>query len=461
MRRRDLVRGLVVAVACASLADPVLAHSAISGGLTSTEVPFWLVALSGGGVVGASFLFTSFATDHAFIRSINDRDLGLPSSETVGRWTVAAARTASVALLGLVVAVGLVGPPQPQRNLAVLGVWGGWWAGYTMTVYLVGNTWPGLNPWRALAGAVSRSTDSLRELPARYVGWPATVGLVALVWVEVVSPVASAPRLLAGLVVAYSAVTLTGAFVFGDAWFRHVDPISRVFRTYGWLAPVRRTDDGLTVELPGAALVRRLDETTDGDVYFVVALVWVTSYDGLVSTPPFAAFVRRAADVGVPALAVYLGTAVVGFAGFLGIYKLAARLSRRTAGTYVGADVIERRFVPSLVPIAAGYHLAHFLGYFLTFTPALSVVAADPFAPPPAHRVPVAILPDWFGAVGLAFIVLGHLLAIWVAHAIAFETFTGRLQPIRSQYPFALVMVFYTITSMWLLSQPYVDPALL
>ena len=459
MGPRRFARGILVAIACASLADPVVAHSAISGGLTSTEVPFWLVALSGGGIVGASFLFTSFATDHEFIRSVNDRDLGVPSPETLGRWGIAGIRVLGVALLGLFVAVGFVGPSQPERNLAVLGVWGGWWAGYTMTVYLVGDTWPALNPWRTMARILRRASGPVRALPSRYVGWPATAGLVALVWVEVISPVASAPRLLAGLVVLYSVVTLLGAVVFGDDWFEHVDPISRVFQTYGWLAPIRRTDGGLTVELPGAALVRRLDETTDGDVRFVVALVWVTSYDGLVSTPPFASVVQAAADLGVPALFVYLVAAIAGYAFFLGVYRLAAVLARRTAGTYVSARVIERRFVWSLVPIAAAYHLAHFLGYFLTFVPTLSTVALDPFAPP--ATVPVAILPSWFGGLGLAFVVLGHLLAIWVAHAIAFETFTGRLQPIRSQYPFALVMVFYTMTSMWLLSQPYVDPVLL
>jgi len=92
----------------------------------------------------------------------------------------------------------------------------------------------------------------------------------------------------------------------------------------------------------------------------------------------------------------------------------------------------------------------------VTNVPTVEVLLLDPFTPPQAP--PVAVLPGWFGSVGLAFVVLGHLLAIWVAHAIAFETFTGRLQPIRSQYPFALVMVFYTMTSMWLLGQPYVSP---
>jgi hypothetical protein len=39
-------------------------------------------------------------------------------------------------------------------NLAILIVWVGWWAGYTMSVYLLGNSWPAFNPWRMLAEIV-------------------------------------------------------------------------------------------------------------------------------------------------------------------------------------------------------------------------------------------------------------------------------------------------------------------
>ncbi|MFC4407446.1 hypothetical protein [Haloarchaeobius iranensis] len=455
MRLREAGRTLLAAVGATLPADPVLAHSgSLAGSLTSTSVPFWLVALSGGGLVGASFLFTSFATDHEFIAWLNDRRLGLPPAASLSELAVAGLRLGSVATLGLLLVVAFVAPADPRRNLAIVGVWAVWWAGYTASVYLLGNSWPALNPWRAISGVLPRVSD--RDLPAWAKGWPPTAGLLVMVWLEVVTPVAAEPVLLAAVVLAYSVVTLAGAAVFGTAWYESVDPISRVFGVYGRLAPVRRTEDGFTVELPGSRLVHDADGATWADVLFVVALVWATSFDGLVSTPAFAGTVRWLADLGVPALAVYVVAVVLGYALFLGVYRLAALVGRRTAGSYVSAGTVERRFVGSLVPIAAGYHLAHFLGYFVTFVPAVEVLALDPFSPP--QNVPVAELPAWFSSVGLAFVVLGHLLAIWVAHSIAFETFTGRLQPIRSQYPFALVMVFYTMTSMWLLGQPYVSP---
>lgn len=65
------------------------------------------------------------------------------------------------------------------------------------------------------------------------------------------------------------------------------------------------------------------------------------------------------------------------------------------------------------------------------------------------------LLPSWFGQLQLVFILCRHLLAVWVAHTTAFDLFTGRLQSIRSQFPFVLIMIAYTVTSMWIVMQPY------
>jgi hypothetical protein len=101
--------------------------------------------------------------------------------------------------------------------------------------------------------------------------------------------------------------------------------------------------------------------------------------------------------------------------------------------------------------IAAGYHLAHYLDYFLTLVPSLVVIAANPLSPP--ATVPQLVLPGWFGGLALASVLGGHLLAIWVAHTAAYDLFPGRLQAIRSQYALTAAMVFYTAVSLWVVSQ--------
>ncbi|USZ69635.1 hypothetical protein NGM10_02750 [Halorussus salilacus] len=415
------------------------------------SVPTWLFLLTGGGVVGASFLLASFVTDRAFIRTMHEWRR-VASARVDGIRTVT--RLLSVlALVGIVV-IGFLGPADSLRNAATMVVWVGWWAGYVATVYLLGNSWPALNPWRALAEWLP-SLD--REYPERFGAWPSVVGLLALIWVEVVSPLADEPRLLSWVIVGYSVVTLAGALVYGpDAWFDNVDPVSRVFRYYGRVAPLRRTDSGFELRLPGAALTEpRLADGRD-EVAFVVALLWVTTYDGFVGTPVWAEFARAVVGVGVPAQLVYPAALLVGFGAFWGAYRLASRYSRETAGTYLTPEAIGRRFVPSLLPIAAGYHLAHFLGYFISLSPVLTNALSSPLSPP--FDPVVIVLPGWFGTVAVTFVLLGHLLAVWVAHATAYEVFPGRLQAVRSQYPFVVVMVLYTMISLWIVAAPDVEP---
>ena len=512
-----LVGGLLV---LCGFAQPALAHAgSLSGALRSVQAPFWLVLVTGGGVVAASFLFATLVTDHETIREVNDRRLRLP----VEAFRPLVPLVGGLGVLGLVlvVTVGLVGPRDPLLNLAVLTVWVGWWAGYTMSTYLVADTWPLVNPWRTLSSLVDRvrgrvaGEGTTRSLPASLGVWPSVAGLLALVWVEVVSPVGERPTTLVAVVVGYTLVTLVGAAIYGHVWFDRVDPIARVFRLYGLMAPIQpgdptadssrdvarerpktvhdggvtlsgerddgdgadddghrtqgeetvsldetpvdagETGPGATLSLPGTALVRYPRAMRRDDVAFVVALLWVTTYDGLVSTPTWNGVVSALSGV-VPPLVTHLVTVVVGFGLFLFVYHASTRFVSQTAETYITDRFVAGWFAPALVPIAAGYHVAHFLGYFLSLAPALGTLALSPLAAPTS--VPLLSLPAWFGSLQLGFVVAGHLLAVWVAHARAFELFPGRLQPIQSQYPFVVVMVAYTMTSLWIVAQPFAAP---
>lgn len=414
----------------------------------SLAVPAWLFLLTGGAIVGVSFLLASFVTDRALVRVVHgwSKSCWIPGT---GALTLIA-RTLGVFALLAVLAIGFVGPEEPLANLAVLLVWGGWWAGFTATTYLIGNAWPVLNPWRTLVAPLP-SLD--REIEVGV--WPAVVGLLALVWLEVVSPVADDPRLLTTVVLSYTVVTLAGAVIVGPArWFRSVDPPSGVFRLYGAMAPFVSVDGDIRLRLPGAGLVAH-DLPERGGVAFVVALLWATTFDGLVTTPLWDALARMAVGAGVPAVLLYPAILAAGFFGFLRVFRLAVRRAHTRTRTYLDPTVLARRFAPPLVAIAAGYHLAHYLGYFLQLLPALLAAFANPLAP---GTPTVLVLPSWFGGVELAFVLFGHLLAIGVAHAVAFDLFPGRLQAIRSQYPLTVVMVAYTMVSLWIVSQPFVQP---
>lgn len=460
-RSKRAIRGAMLVVAAVGLSGVALAHGGSLRGAAADPVaaPRWLVVLTGGGVVGGSFLLATFVTDRRFVEDVHTWRRAFEVRGTTDA-LASVGRAVGVLGLGVVLVVGFVGPTNGLSNLAILTVWVGWWSGYAMTTYLVGNTWPILSPWRTLARWLSNSRwtpDGDRgERLARLGVWPAVVGLLGLIWIEVVSPLADDPRLLAWIVLGYTVVTLAGAVTFGpSSWFATVDPVSRVFDTFGRLAPVTRIDGRLTVHLPGSAPSEFESTRLPGDAAFVVALLWATTYDGFVTTPAWAGVVRFVVDRGVPPHVVYLAALGGGFLLFYGTFRVAARCSRRTAETYLTTNCIGRWFAPSLIPIAAGYHLAHFLGYFLTLLPALGGTLGNPLAPPPPQ---VLVLPAWFAGLELWFVLAGHLLAIWVAHTTAYRLFPGRLQAVRSQVPLAVAMVCYTVSSLWIVSQPIVAP---
>jgi hypothetical protein len=453
--RSHATRGLLATVGLA-LATPVAAHSGAlrTAARESLVVPTWLFLMTGGGVVGASFLLASFVTDRSFVDSVHAWGYAAP---TPGRALTRLGRAVGVLGLLAVLAFGFLVPDDGIRNLAILVVWIGWWGGFVASTYLVANTWPTLNPFRAVADLLPTLDVAY---PERLGAWPSVAGLLALVWVEVVTPLADDPRLLASVVLGYAAITVAGAVAFGSKrWFESVDPVARTVRYYGHVAPVGRTGDGLRLRVPGAALP---DVRLGGrdEAAFVVTILFVTTYDGFVGTGLWAAFVRRIVDLGVPPLAVYVAAYLAGFGLFYGAYRWAARAARRYGETFLTPDALARRFAPSLLPIAAGYHLAHNLGTFLTLLPTFASVLADPLTPPQNPPV-LAGLPGWFGGLELAFVLLGHVVAVWVAHATSYDLFPDRLQAIRSQYGVTLVMILYTMVSLWIVSEPYVTPPFL
>ncbi|KZN23888.1 hypothetical protein A4G99_13720 [Haladaptatus sp. R4] len=455
MHRRTPIRYTTRAVAALwlfiALSGHALAHGAsIEGSSKSLSVPLWLFILTSGGVVSASFLLASFITDRSFIREIHDwQRFTSWSADTV----IHATKAIGVLVLLGIIAAGWYGPPTSRENIAIIFVWVGWWAAYTTTVYIFGNTWPALNPWRTI-GNLLPSLDV--HYPERLGAWPSVVGLLALIWLEVLSPLASEPKMLADIIVAYSLITLAGTVVFTtERWFSTVDPVARVFRYYGRVAPFHRTESGFEFQLPGARLTETKYVTGIDEVAFIIAILWVTTYDGFVSTPLWADIEGAVTGAGVPRHVTYLAALLGGFLLFLGAYRLAARLAHNTADTYLTTSAITRKFAPSLLPIAVGYHLAHYVGYFLSLSPTLLGMLSNPINPP---QPIIIVLPPWWSAVNMAFILIGHLLAVWVAHATAYEVFPSRMQAIRSQYPLVAVMILYTMTSMWVVSQPTITP---
>jgi hypothetical protein len=135
-------------------------------------------------------------------------------------------------------------------------------------------------------------------------------------------------------------------------------------------------------------------------------------------------------------------------------------------GGRLSAGAIARRFVFTLIPIAIAYHLAHYLSYLLIQGQYAIPLASDPFGRgwdlfgTAGYRVDIAVVGArfaWYLAV--VAIVVGHIVAVFLAHVQAVVTLPERRPALRSQIPMTALMVAFTVVSLSILAEPIVERA--
>jgi hypothetical protein len=286
--------------------------------------------------------------------------------------------------------------------------------------------------------------------------WPASVGLLFFILIEVGSDITDSPYLLSYVLLFYTVLTLLGSFIYGsDTWFTNADPISKFFRYYGTVSLLTYANNSVHIHLPGTKIMKRTNDAglpAGYQVLFIITILFITTYDGLISTQFWnSKIIFPLLSFGIPILIIHFVFLLFGHGLFYAIYHCAILIMHRLSSTYISIHSLNMQFAVSLIPIAAGYHLAHFTGYFLTFFPAFFSTILHPLQPPMFYPNP---LPFWISIFTLIFILLGHICSVWISHCISFKLFSGRLQPLRSQYPLIFVMILYTMFSLWIVTSP-------
>jgi hypothetical protein len=486
-------------------AGPVHAHGFGQRYDLPVPLPLWLGAAAAAVVV--SFVAIGLAAgrrrgedDYPRLNLLRRR----PHRLIADRRTLEVARLVSVALLVLVVAAGFAGDQMPTRNLAPTWVWVIWWVGFAYVSALVGNLWAVVNPWAAIfrwgERAMPPSPGRLRY-PRALGMWPAVVLFGAFAWTELVYDGRSIPARLSLMATVYSLITWAGMLAFGRAvWLRNGDPFAGAFGILARFAPteIRVTNPALCRRCAtgcgrsgacvncgecfdraapaerewnlrpfGSGLLRGSDVSVSM-VGFVVLLLSSVTFDGFTATPAWAALedalYKALAPLGDARLTVIGTLGLVAFPlGFGLVYRLVIGLVARTGGG-VRAGVLARLFVLSLVPIAIGYHLAHYFTYFLIQGQLIIRLASDPFGlgwnlfGTGRYRPDIGIVGArfaWYTAV--VAIVAGHIAAVCIAHWIALREYPSRRQAVRSQFPLLVLMVGYTVLSLWIIAQPIVE----
>jgi len=387
----------------------------------------------------------------------------------------------ALAVFIITIIAGFRGDQNPYRNIAPTMVWIIWWVGFAYISAFVGNLWALINPWRTIFEAVEtiycgitgrpELSLHLRYPPALGV-WPAFALLLAFSWIELVYPNPAVPQFIAWLAVAYSLLTFAGMAVFGrEAWLQHGEVFTLVFGTFARFAPLELRAGpqcGLSLRPFGAGLVDSSSVSTSM-MAFVLLLLASVLYDGALGTPEWGKLEGTLADYlsalgDIKLMAVRTAGLVAFWLVFFGAYVGVSTLMSAVTAGRLSPLAMARHFAFTLVPIAIGYHLAHYLTFLLIQGQYLIPLASDPYGfgwnlfGTAGYRVDIAIVGArfaWYAAV--AAILTGHIAAVYLAHRKAMQVLGARSMALRSQVPLTALMVVYTLVSLSILAEPIVE----
>ncbi|TGW04334.1 hypothetical protein EN788_53255, partial [Mesorhizobium sp. M2D.F.Ca.ET.145.01.1.1] len=144
------------------------------------------------------------------------------------------------------------------------------------------------------------------------------------------------------------------------------------------------------------------------------------------------------------------------FALLTAVFLLAVFLGQRLARSDRSLAQSAGLLVWSIVPIALAYHVAHYLTALLVDGQYALASLSDPFAlgwnlfGTADMQVEAGIVAGagsawWLWNVQASAIILGHVLAVLVAHGFAWRLHPQPTRAALSQFPLTVLMIAYTI----------------
>jgi hypothetical protein len=371
-----------------------------------------------------------------------------------------ACRAIGVAVFALVIVAGYAGEETALDNLAPTFILIFFWVGLVFVSVLFGDVFRAFSPWRAFR------FRGLRAYPERLGRYPAALGLLGFTWIELVSSWGETPSALVTAAVVYTAYTLAAQVVYGtEAWTRNGETFAVYFGLFARMSPFETRERVVGVRPPLGGLPSL--EPLPGTVLFICVMIGTVTFDGLSQgsmwTNLSVELVDGVTAVGVgpeaaikvaDTLGLLLGVAVVGIFYRLGID------GAHSVGGGLSAERLRRGFVHTLVPIAMVYVAAHYLTFLLFEGQAIGYLASDPlgrgwdlFGTASASVDFTWLSQDTAWYLQVAFVVVGHVAALALAHDRALVLYGQAKLAVRSQYWMLGVMVGFTTLALWLLAQ--------
>jgi hypothetical protein len=443
-------------------------------------IPAWLFAWAASIVLIASFFALSAAWRKPQFEDEHRRPFGerlfaallsLPVQILCG--------AIGVFLLGVAIYAGLRGTEAPDRNFALTFIFVTCWLGFPFFSAIFGDLFRPFNPWRAVGRAAGGTFTAIAgqrpahlAYPERLGRWPAAVGLLAFVWIEVVygrTSIVSVdiqPHAVAVAALVYSVYTLAMMTVFGaEKWCERGEAFSVYFGMFSRLGIFGARDGRLYRRRPFSAATSWA--VVPGSAAVVIASIAATSFDGA-QDGAFKDAIEKVfnwfTDRG---LALTTGLRLTDtifmlatFAAVGAVYMLGVRGMRTVPGAPSFKE-LRTGFAHTLIPIALAYLVAHYFSFFVFQEQAqFGYLLSDPLGTghtdlfgTVSNEVDYKLLSAnaiWY--VQVAALVVGHVIGLMLAHDRALVYWPDYRKATASQYWMLAVMVAFTCFGLYLLS---------
>jgi hypothetical protein len=474
---RKVATGVAVGTPIAVLLFPEVASAHALVGRKDLPVPAWLFAWGASLVLIISFALLSVAWTTARLQEESWRPLPRWSSRALlNAGTQVLCGLIGVGLFVVVLYAGFRGIEDPTQNFSIVFVFYTFWLGLVLFSVLFGDVFRAFNPWRAIGRTVSggfrlvagQSAPTPFAYPERLGRWPAVLGVLLFVWLELIAGGGASPSpndVAVGTLI-YSAITFACMALFGvEEWIERGEAFSGYFGMFARLGPFEARDGkvGLRKFLTGAPQWAAVP----GAAALVLTSIAVTSFDGAqegVLSGSISWTFERCSDIGFSlpnsfrlANSLWL---LITLAAVSGLYWLGVT-GMHSVRHSPPIKQLGRSFAHTLIPIALAYLVAHYFSAFLYQEQAqFTYILSDPLG----HGS------DLFGTAGgginygivgsntvwyvqVAALVVGHVVALTLAHDRALRTYDNVRDASRSQYFMLAVMVGFTCFGLFLLSQ--------
>ena len=456
-----------------------LAHALASR--QDLPVPAWLFAWAASLVLIVSFFALSAGWRAPKFEEERRRPLGESLSRVLTGTPIQGLCGLGGRLL-LVVAVyaAFAGTEAPDRNFSLTFIYVTVWLGFPVLSAVLGDVFRPFNPWRALGraggaafGAVAGQRPAHLRYPEALGRWPAAIGLLAVVWLEVVYgggagvAVGLAPHAVGVAVLVYSAYTLAMMALFGvEKWSERGEIFSVYFGMFGRLGILGSDENGRLVRRrPFSAATSWA--VIPGSAAVVVASIASTSFDGAQDgafKDAIDSTFEWLVEAGVKAITSIRLTdttfMLLTFAAVGAVYMLGVRGMRTVPGAPSFKE-LRTGFAHTLIPIALAYLVAHYFSLFVFQEQAqFTYLLSDPLGTgttdlfgTASSGVDYNVLSAnaiWYVQVGA--LVVGHVCGLMLAHDRALIYWPDYKRATASQYWMLAVMVAFTCFGLYLLS---------